>query len=115
MFFNCAIRALVRNEGLLESNSVVIDVVDIERQEIMNMLQGLPDEESRVIGVINKCDTKQKKSHDFVCDLLTLISSRSDFIGVRSHPKQSNTVTTLPKGGLVRLAQPTGLRGWHQR
>jgi hypothetical protein len=44
----------------------VIDVVDLERQEIFQMLNGLPDEESRVIGVINKCDTKQKKSHDWV-------------------------------------------------
>ncbi|KAE8449455.1 hypothetical protein EG329_008063 [Mollisiaceae sp. DMI_Dod_QoI] len=56
---------------------VVIDVVDIERQEIMNMLQGLPDEESRVIGVINKCDTKQKKSHDFVFDLIRNNPTRS--------------------------------------
>lgn len=30
------------------------------------MLDGMPDEESRVIGVINKCDTKQKQSHDWV-------------------------------------------------
>ena len=30
------------------------------------MLNGMPDEESRVIGVINKCDTKQKQSHDWV-------------------------------------------------
>lgn len=30
------------------------------------MLNGISDEESRVIGVINKCDTKQKQSHDWV-------------------------------------------------
>jgi predicted GTPase len=45
----------------------VIDVVDTERQEIFQLLKDLPDEETRVIGVINKCDTKQKKSHDWVC------------------------------------------------
>jgi chemotaxis regulatin CheY-phosphate phosphatase CheZ len=44
----------------------VIDIIDLERQEIKNMLEVLPDVESRVIGVINKCDMKQKKSHDFV-------------------------------------------------
>ncbi|CZR56073.1 uncharacterized protein PAC_05961 [Phialocephala subalpina] len=49
---------------------VVIDVVDLKRQEIMDMWQDLPDAESRVIGVINKCDTKQKKSHDWVFDLI---------------------------------------------
>lgn len=30
------------------------------------MLERMPNEESRAIGVINKCDTKQKKSNDFV-------------------------------------------------
>lgn len=30
------------------------------------MLNDMSDEESRVIGVINKCDTKQKQSHDWV-------------------------------------------------
>lgn len=41
-------------------------MVDLERQEIFQMLNGMPNEESRVIGVINKCDTKQKQSHDWV-------------------------------------------------
>ncbi|KUJ23896.1 uncharacterized protein LY89DRAFT_726947 [Mollisia scopiformis] len=55
----------------------VIDVVDLERQEIMQMIQQLPDEETRVIGVINKCDTKQLKSHDWVFDLLRNDPARS--------------------------------------
>ncbi len=45
----------------------VIDVVDKERQENFPLLEKLPDRETRVIGVINKCDTKQKKSHEWVC------------------------------------------------
>ncbi|KFY43146.1 hypothetical protein V495_04136 [Pseudogymnoascus sp. VKM F-4514 (FW-929)] len=49
---------------------VVIDVVDLERQEIFQMLNDMSDEESRVIGVINKCDTKQKQSHDWVFGLI---------------------------------------------
>lgn len=57
---------------------LVIDVVDTERQEIFQLVKDLPDEETRVIGVINKCDTKQKKSHDWVrsfvlCASCTLI------------------------------------------
>ncbi|KFY11918.1 hypothetical protein V491_06997 [Pseudogymnoascus sp. VKM F-3775] len=49
---------------------VVIDVVDADRQEIFHMLNDMPDEESRVIGVINKCDTKQKLSDDWVFGLI---------------------------------------------
>lgn len=45
---------------------VVIDLVDLERHEIFDVLSELPDKESRVIGVINKCDTKQQKSSDWV-------------------------------------------------
>jgi hypothetical protein len=47
----------------------VIDVVDLERQEIIQLVQDMPDSESRFIGVINKCDTKQKKSNDWVSSL----------------------------------------------
>lgn len=49
---------------------VVVDVVDYDRHEILQMLQVLPDTESRVIGVINKCDTKQTKSDDWVFDFI---------------------------------------------
>jgi len=56
---------------------VVIDVVDIERQEMFQLLQNLPNEESRVIGVIYKCDTKQKKSHGRVFDLIRNDPSQS--------------------------------------
>jgi hypothetical protein len=38
----------------------------MERQENFPLLEKLPDRETRVIGVINKCDTKQKKSHEWV-------------------------------------------------
>lgn len=48
----------------------VIDVVDMERQENFPLLEKLPDRVTRVIGVINKCDTKQKKSHEWVFDLI---------------------------------------------
>ena len=30
------------------------------------MLDDIEDKESRIVGVINKCDTKQKQSHDWV-------------------------------------------------
>ncbi|KAE9366660.1 P-loop containing nucleoside triphosphate hydrolase protein [Stipitochalara longipes BDJ] len=49
---------------------LVIDIIDTERQEVFQLLKNLPDQETRVIGVINKCDTKQKKSHDWVFDLI---------------------------------------------
>lgn len=44
----------------------VIDVIDLERQEVLHMLDDIEDKESRIVGVINKCDTKQKQSHDWV-------------------------------------------------
>ncbi|KFY83544.1 hypothetical protein V498_07992 [Pseudogymnoascus sp. VKM F-4517 (FW-2822)] len=49
---------------------VVINVVNPERQEIFQMLRDMPDKESRVIGVINKCDTKQNQLDDWVFGLI---------------------------------------------
>ena len=60
------------NLGRTDNSRVVIDVVDLERHEIFQMLKDLSDKESRVIGVINKCDTKQKQSHDWVITLRSL-------------------------------------------
>ncbi|RAL68611.1 hypothetical protein DID88_007325 [Monilinia fructigena] len=34
------------------------------------MLDEIEDKESRIVGVINKCDTKQKKSHDWGFELI---------------------------------------------
>ncbi|KAM3156925.1 hypothetical protein ABEW05_002502 [Botrytis cinerea] len=48
----------------------VIDVIDLERQEVLHMLDDIEDKESRIVGVINKCDTKQKQSHDWVFELI---------------------------------------------
>jgi predicted GTPase len=53
----------------------VIDVVDLERQGIYNMLKNSNRDNQKVIGVINKCDTKQEKSHDFVVFQLQLDTS----------------------------------------
>lgn len=50
----------------LTKSRAVIDVIDLERQEVLHMLDEIEDKESRIVGVINKCDTKQKKSHDWV-------------------------------------------------
>jgi len=44
----------------------------MERQESFPLLKKLPDRETRVIGVINKCDTKQEKSHEWVCSCSTV-------------------------------------------
>ncbi len=62
--------------------SVVIDVVDLERHEIFDLISDLPDKESRVVGVINKCDTKQKQSEDWVCISLLFLGDSAHFIGL---------------------------------
>jgi len=45
---------------------VVIDLIDLKRQEILTMLSDLPDKESRMVGVINKCDRKQENAENWV-------------------------------------------------
>lgn len=72
---------------MLTDCSVVIDVVDLERHEIFDLIGDLPDKESRVIGVINKCDTKQKQSADWVGTPFNLEVNRANDIGFRSYPK----------------------------
>jgi hypothetical protein len=50
-----------------EKLSVVVDIVDMERQAIFNMINELPNRESRVIGVITKCDRKEENAAKWVC------------------------------------------------
>lgn len=50
----------------LTLSRAVIDVIDLERQEVLHMLDDVEDKESRIVGVISKCDTKQKQSHNWV-------------------------------------------------
>ncbi|RDW78264.1 hypothetical protein BP5796_06116 [Coleophoma crateriformis] len=78
---------------------VVIDVVDLERQEIFQMLDGLPDEESRVIGVINK-------SHDWVFDLIRNNPSQSrkylkeGWYGLRNRQPSEIDISDLERDSL---------------
>jgi len=51
---------------MLITSSVVVDVVDLVRHEIFQLLDEVPDYQTRTIGVMNKCDMKQKKSQDWV-------------------------------------------------
>jgi hypothetical protein len=53
-------------DTLTDNNSMVIDIVDLERHATFNMLKDFPDKETRVVGVICKCDRKEDKSSEWV-------------------------------------------------
>ncbi|TGO59003.1 hypothetical protein BOTNAR_0171g00060 [Botryotinia narcissicola] len=59
-----------KNFAILYIPGLVRDVIDLERQEVLHMLDEIEDKESRIVGVINKCDTKQMQSHDWVFELI---------------------------------------------
>jgi hypothetical protein len=41
---------------------------DPDTQEVFRMIENIPDKESRVIGVISKCDRKQEGADNWVSD-----------------------------------------------
>ncbi len=91
---------------------MVIDVVDLERHEVFNIIDDLPGKQSRVIGVINKCDTKQKKSSDWVrsasrCTKSRLIFSIRFLISSRIGNQESQNIiwTRAGLGSEIELPQ----------
>ena len=67
---HCCVTWFGFSKLLAKRFSAVIDMAEIEHQEIFQLLKDMPDQELRVIGVVNKCDIKQTKSSDWVCDPL---------------------------------------------
>lgn len=78
---------------------MVIDVVNLERQEIFQLLRDFPDKESRIIGVINKCDTKQSQSDDWV--MIAFYNSTGIYLLINTRYLASSITKTNHSQGIT--------------